>query len=435
MKTQRKKSSAFSLLVLIAYIFLAACQTNIDDEANKIDFLKKKAVKLNLKNKQDTEFTDLNVLKQVIGDAEIVMLGEPNHSSGSASLIKTRIIKFLFEQLNFDVLVLESSLFDCYEANELLQKGANPDTAFAKGVFPIWAESEQFKPLIDFTGRKNKTESKMILAGMDFQFTGNLSMQERLKMLDEHIRKIDSSANIRSYKNFINIFENKKKYLRPSNYSQIDSSERALIRGEIAQLTDVFGSVDLNIAQNAIYHRFLLNLDQYLQFIWQMDTNKITAEVANIRDRVMGENLIWIKENLYPDRKLIVWGATSHLLHNRQKKQYQDKMISMGEFVENHYGEKSVVLAVTAYSGMMGSHVSNSRSKLPDASNKSIEYLLHKAGVGNAYIDIKSPGFRAIFKEPFVARFLGYSNQKAEWCEMIDGIIYIENMQPNTKAE
>lgn len=89
MKTQRKKSSAFSLLVLIVYIFLTACQTNIDDEAKKIDFLKKNAIKLNLKNKQDPEINDLNVLKQVNGDAEIVMLGEPNHSSGSASLIKT----------------------------------------------------------------------------------------------------------------------------------------------------------------------------------------------------------------------------------------------------------------------------------------------------------------------------------------------------------
>lgn len=435
MTTQHRKSTAIYLLVLILSICLAGCQTNIHDEAKKIDFLKKNAIQIQLNNDQDPEFNDLNALKEIIGDAEIVMLGEPNHSSGSASIIKTRIVKFLNQQLDFDILVLESSLFDCYEANNLLQNGITPDTAFSRGVFPIWAESEQFKPLIDFVGGKNKTQSKLFLSGMDFQFTGNLSMQQRLTMLDEHIRQIDSSANIRSYKNFTNIFENKKKYLRPNNYSQIDSSERALIRGEIEQLTEVFARADLNISQNAVYHRYLLNLDAYLQFIWQMDTNKITAEVANIRDRVMGENLIWLKETLYPDKKMIVWGATSHLLHNRQKKQYPDKMISMGEYVEKYFGEKSVVLAVTAYSGIMGSHVSNSSSKLPDASNKSIEYLMHKAGVGNAYIDIKSHDFRAIFNKPFVARFLGYSNQKAEWCDMIDGIIYIENMQPNTKAE
>src|SRR4051794_33215908 len=61
----------------------------------------------------EADFRDLSPLARAIGDARVVMLGEAGHGDGATFRAKARLVRFLHEQLGFDVLAWESGTWQC----------------------------------------------------------------------------------------------------------------------------------------------------------------------------------------------------------------------------------------------------------------------------------------------------------------------------------
>jgi erythromycin esterase-like protein len=424
----------FKSFLLISYLVIfISCQTSIENKTEKIQFLSNIGHQL-ATDQTSTDYSDLQFLKKSIGDAEIVMLGEISHSDGSSLEAKSRLVKFLHEEMDFEVIVFESGLFECYNAwNDILKGDIPADSAFSKGVFPVWSKSKYVQDLIHYIEKQAVTNHKLELAGMDIQATGDLSAVERKNILVAHLASIDTTATFSQFNYLTKFFEEPKQFL-PSN-KKIDSSIQDSIISELAVLEHLFSQADLNIKKNKIYHRHLQNLQKFLYFIWNVDFNNIDPEIANIRDEEMGKNLIWLKEEIFASKKIIVWGANSHLIHNRNLLYYKDKMNPMGEYVHTYYGSKSFVVGFTCYDGKIGSIMQQYVSKVPMASNKSIEYLMHEAGYQVAFFDSQDLRNNEIIEKEFVARFLGFTNKKAAWSNMFDGFLFIDSMKPNEKSK
>lgn len=72
---------------------------------------------------------DYAALDRAIGDARIVMLGEPWHGDGGAIAERARIVRHLHETRGFDVLVFEADFF-------ALHRGWPRTTSIPSGVEP-----------------------------------------------------------------------------------------------------------------------------------------------------------------------------------------------------------------------------------------------------------------------------------------------------------
>lgn len=59
----------------------------------------------------DTNYSDLAPLMKAIGDKRVVMLGELFHGDGETMKLKSRVVRFLHEKMNFNVIVFESDFF------------------------------------------------------------------------------------------------------------------------------------------------------------------------------------------------------------------------------------------------------------------------------------------------------------------------------------
>jgi erythromycin esterase len=141
--------------------------------------LNENAIKLRSNSPSDDDFSDLYLLDALIGNASIVLLGEPNHKDGSTFLAKTRLIKFLHSEMSFDVLAFESGMYDFTKAWVHIQNGEDATLAIQQGVRSIWTSSEQMQPMINYIGEMAISDHPLEIIGFDSHFTGYASSKIR----------------------------------------------------------------------------------------------------------------------------------------------------------------------------------------------------------------------------------------------------------------
>jgi erythromycin esterase len=423
------KLSFFLLLFLssLSYIYpqdLSIDSTLITNNLHKI---------YSIDNSQEHE--DLDFLKSELENVQIMMLGEQAHGDGSTFLAKTRIIKYLHENLDFDVLVFESGLMDVYRVWTMIQEGDDHIDVFDNGIFPIWTNSKQTKELFNYILKQSKTDDPLYIAGFDMQPTGSaFTPDQRWEELNAYlVESIDFKED--SYPLFSKVFKNIRVVFSP----EFQKKDLQLLIEEIEKLRNLVTQKDKSI-QGKITSTYLRN---YLKTIilyktadLQVPTN--TPHVFNIRDREMANNFIFLKEELFPNKKIIVWGANSHLGYGRgfledflDREASAKGMIPMGQYLKIDYQDNLYSLAFTSSGGKIGS-LRGSTRELPPAHELSLERLLSDLGYENAYLSLRD---NSIKSNRFATRIFGHAEMNGKWGQMFDGIFFIRNMLPNEKRK
>lgn len=409
------------IIVIALSIIFVGCGTSSNDLDTEIKRIFQVSHQITSIDPQTTDYSDLIFLKDIVKDMRIVMLGEQGHGDGSTFLAKTKIIKYLHQECDFSVLAFESSLFDCHFAWDSIQKGVDPTEAFSQGVFKVWAESVQVQDLIHYIAEKASTDDPLILTGFDMNYSGSMSDSQRVSIIQEFTEKLDldqhydSLFTILGYDSF-----QKRRFGANSNQQNYFFSELDKLYNELISRKD---HVD------QFWLKALSNIERSYYFFLHSINNLSNANIMNIRDYEMAQNIMYLTENVYPGKKMIVWGANSHLCRNRDQLLFKpDSMISAGDVLDDKYGEDIYTIAFTSYSGHWGS-LSGEIYPALQASNKSIEYAMHLAGLEYAFLELDDLAKGS----NITARAFGYLNWPGKWSEMADAFFYIDEMQPSTR--
>jgi erythromycin esterase len=105
-------------LALILTLVLVGCGRD-DGEwtpEEAVAWLGDHALRLESIDPGHVDFSDLEGLKPILPGVQVVMLGEPSHGDGTTFSAKIRLIKFLHQEMGFDVLAFESGFYDCRNA-------------------------------------------------------------------------------------------------------------------------------------------------------------------------------------------------------------------------------------------------------------------------------------------------------------------------------
>ena len=124
--------------VFLALLITASCNNSTSQINNSplTNWLLKNSQKiktLELTENQD----DLNLLKQIVGEAEVVCLGESRHDIHEQFKLKHRFIKYLVEKMNFTSFVLEASLPYSNRINDYILNGNGTIDEIMAGM-PGW---------------------------------------------------------------------------------------------------------------------------------------------------------------------------------------------------------------------------------------------------------------------------------------------------------
>jgi erythromycin esterase len=154
----------------------------------------------------------------------------------------------------------------------------------------------------------------------------------------------------------------------------------------------------------------------------------------NLRDSLMAENIIWLANKQYPDKKIIIWAASYHNARHKSVGYGNMEETLMGDYLKPALEKISYSIAFTTYEGFFGRYNSKDSSVIDKSSVNSFEELFSKLGTDNFFLDFKTLSKTKNgnwLTKPKIMRPLGYREQEKNWTLVFDAVIFNRKM---TKA-
>jgi erythromycin esterase len=423
-----------SLAVPVALVWAGTIESALGQDAN--DWIRSQAIRLRTFEPDQQGFGDLAPLKAVIGNARVVMLGEQAHAEGATFLGKTRIIQFLHEEMDFDVLCFESGLFDCEAAWRSIRSGTDAWTAMSTGIFPIWMQAAELAPLTDAMDRWAKTDRPLELCGYDCQLTGSASRDHLLgEIVGLNARGTPPAldeAGVKAVSEYVAAL---------LKGSAPDAASRASGEATLAALSQALSGeayAKVPAADRSFWKQLLKSLPAFTTMLGNSARKDLPLpEQFNPRDEQGGDTLTWLVRERYPNRKIIVWAASMHCVRSPDGITPLIPGLSyagvhtMGHVAAAALGDDVFVLSFVSGAGQAG-NVFGRSWQVPEPPSESLEARCRDLELGACIIPLRSAAEGTFGAGEFLARPLGNAPMRATWRKHVDAFAYTPVMVPAT---
>ena len=384
-------------------------------------------------------FDDLEFLRPLLEGKRVVQLGENAHGTREYNLIKARIVRFLHEELGYDVLAFESALYQCYDA-DLTAAEVSALSTLTSCAFGVW-HTEEVLPLFEYLRTTRGGDRPLRLAGIDVQPIGN-NKEGRPGFLSGAVASTDReyAAEVFTLDSlFLEVYagggRERREYFRSEDGQRMAEAYDRLA----AFLTDHSAPngtdpADHRTNASGVARQTARSMAWYIR----QQAAPTTREYVERRDQGMAGNLTFLLDELYPDRKVIVWGHNFHLRHDNLAIPPDTTMFpdvaarTMGSWVRERYGDAVYTIGLYAYQGQA---VDNSGEvyTIEPAEPGSLEALLHGVGGEALFVDLSQAPERvetAWMDEPITARYNGTTALSMILRDQYDGILFLDHVTP-----
>ena len=367
---------------------------------------------------QADTFSDLAPLRSIIGEAELVGLGECNHGTQEFYHLRHRICEYAVSNLGFTTIALENSSFigtnllNRYVSGE----NVNPKEAIdSSGYFT----TQEFIDFATWARTYNQTSNKKIrFIGIDLSDP----IERFYRPLSYSLKTLDSSwfagiqAGIVARKDSVPTLE-----------------EAKLILNHLNTHAEKFGSVVS--ARQLEYIKATVTQMMQAIAIAPMYQNP-EANAGAYRDSCMAANLLWTKQ-YFQDGKILVWSHNAHLMTWAAKR-------NMGWHLRKALQDKYLPISFTFYEGEYrawkrvegkSKFIANSAgTPEPGTIEWAIKAAVPKASCG--ILDFrqgeKTPEWTrdVLFMRDAGVRYTPYQFAEFPLCEAVEVLVYVTKSTP-----
>ncbi|KXX68191.1 erythromycin esterase family protein [Flammeovirga sp. SJP92] len=388
--------SFIKLQSTVLYIFLFIAITNVSNAQTQHPFFF-----------YDTlDYHQFDALKKDIGDAQIVLLAEPDHFHGNIFTAKIEVMKMLHETMGFDMIIFESGFYGLNKAHEAIEKGENKKWAYTNCIFPIWHTQAEFHPFMDYV--VNNYDSIKVM-GMDNQISGFNIENAFREDFSPFFNSVTAYQDWYKYIEFISEYHFPEEEDLEGFLQKNKELKQRILASSVPQKKDLAQTVYF-ISETA--------KDYYYNKVNFKSMEEFKAKDSNIRDRLMAENTLYLMEK-YPHKKMIVWGATGHLMNSiRGTNEGLDAFSPMGSYVKKKLKDQAYILGFTGK--VKGD------DELPTIEN---EFYATSRPFGFLPLStsevINSSMIGTVDKE-------NIQDVATDWSKVVDGIFFVDAMRDGT---
>jgi erythromycin esterase len=353
-------------------------------------------------DKGDT-YKDLNFLKKVLENKQIVFLGESSHGAAQFSTSKVRLVKYLHEKLGYNVLAFESGLGELFAVDAQINQQSSTQS-LKDSMYPIW-QTKEVLPLFEYIKQKSNSRQPLQLAGIDMQPVGSYG-----KFLESWFQKIDpkmgEKAKQTEEKFSASLLQSDTEAFQKDQQKMIEAYQELydFTQKQVRALAGLYSNSSnmVKVTQYVLQDRIHSVKDvvphyvSYNHYVQEKDGTHATKayDQYNIaRDQAMAKHMVWLTEELYPKQKIIVWAHNLHIRKANTKTVNPNRspIVTLGQLLPAKIKEQSYVLGLYMNSGTSNK---NDRTPLPVRHRHpkgTIESIFGKAGYKNFFIDLAQP--------------------------------------------
>jgi erythromycin esterase len=294
------------------------------------------------------DFSDLEPLKEKLEGVRVIGLGESCHGIGEYYRLKSRLVRFLHEEMDFEVLAMEGGLGDINWA-WLRQEYMSAITLRDKTVFGNF-RCDEINPLFEYLKEQSTSEKPLHLAGYDCQASSHY-FQEKIETI---LFKYDTSLAaywMEGMDQYYQLIPNLQDSIALARALELQHSAIDTVRQFLEQYqTQVSRDFELSHFEWLLIQRTLDHLEKQLDVDWY---NFDWSSSLALRDSLMYENLRWLMDKVYPDKKFIIWAHNGHV----EKGPAEGGNVRwMGHYLKDSLGLDYYSIGLFAYEGALSLH-------------------------------------------------------------------------------
>jgi erythromycin esterase-like protein len=349
---------------------------------------------------------DYDALMGLIGDAQLVFLGEASHGTHEFYRERARITRRLIEERGFNAVAIEGDWPDAYRACRYAigyDDDPNADSALAGFQrFPNWMwRNEDVVPFIDWLRAYNSTrqpENRTSFYGIDLY-----SLYRSIYAVIAYLDKVDPAAAIRARQRYacFGVYQrDERAYGMRTTFGESESCEDEAVQ----QLLDLLRtSADhlrhdgRSAVESAFYAeqnaRVVVNAERYYRLMYRGSAN-----TWNLRDRHMADTIDALIEHLNRHGrppKIAVWAHNSHTGDARATDMSARGELNIGQLARERYGESVRLIGFSTYAGTVTAASdwggATERKRVRPGLQGSYENLFHEAHPSDFMLLLRDP--------------------------------------------
>ncbi len=313
-------------ILLLSAIFFGHSIRAQSETNSAANWLNKNVIPLKY-TKAENGFDDLKPLKDLIGDARIVSLGECTHGSAEVFSMKHRMLEYLVKEKGFTIFSIEANMPEAFALNEYIIDGRGDPRKLLAGMYFWTWNTQEVLDMIEWMKKYNETATKKIMfTGFDMQIPG-----VAIKIVRDYL-----ASNRYGFLFLLNEYDS----LRKKNQTKKNEGN------EIFKTLQAYAQIIQDSLQ--VYKPKDNNNDfkwalQNARILWQYAANHFSKPA---RDKSMAENVKWIADE-NPSAKIVLWAHNGHVRKDKDGFEYT----SMGEYLEKIYGKQMIVIGFATAEG------------------------------------------------------------------------------------
>lgn len=319
-------------------------------------------------------------LKESIKDVRILALGESSHGFGTMHTMKANLVKYLHEQLGYDVLVMEAGYGDI--GLSWYNSDKSSATQLINSTVSGNLRSEQMLPLFEYMSENKESDDPLELRGMDTRVSGlafNYRVMHVIKRLEPKIIQDSIQKGLWDYNKTFNVLDDEdqwQKYM-DSYRNAVDFAKSILqeSREDIKEL-EIVEDKEVDILA-----RYLDMLKKAVNY----NFGETYTRGLTLRDSLMAESVYYFAEEEFPKAKIIIWGHNGHI---EKSAGVGDNIKWLGHYLKERYGDKYYALGMYAKKGFIYQTSTRKTSNFDLTDPSFIEAKINADYGKNVFIDL-----------------------------------------------